>query len=420
MSRDNQDNLAFVDQVVDHETNRWPDVTGAIKYDFQDNRNEFWEFLGDIGGIEDFRPEADRYDHTSQEFTYEKLVGYKAALINARSHTNQTVFVNFRPSPTGDKFVWLAPYQKQGGNVFLCGDRSMESFMEVLNYMVPVIFDSTVDEFSLGGQTYVVGFGDNTLNDGTEVRRGPLMYPYLTAGITALDWNIPLNKNIYGRVLSADQERKTPCSGLKQLKLVEEFRSNHLIGPGAIADVINTHPGIDWRDTQGDTLSTSLTKEFPFTGDEFVNDTIADRPTPINLQDCAGVNAPGDYCIEPMFTGVSRFDWMRETIWADGDDAWPGSVYAIPQLKEICGEMALTSYVPDDGGEAIPFAAARVTGKVFGYLSYKTVEDKPVNKADVYWGFDPFRFDNDETRKAVLWVLQHFNLPLEQGGPVTP
>ncbi len=420
VSRENQLNLVLVDQVVDDQTNRWPNETGSFAYDKEEFRNAYWEFLDNIGGVENFSFERDRYDHTSGDFDYEVLVNYKAALIMARSHTVQPMFVNFRPDASGDKFVWLHPYQAQGGNIFLAGDRSMESFLEVDNYMVPIIFDSTVENFSLGGEIFVVGFGTNELNDGTEVPRGPLLYPYATAGITALDWTIPLNKNIYGRILSADQERKSPCSGLKQLKLAEDFRSHWAIGLGAISDVINTHAGMDWRDPMvGAGLDTALILEYPFTGDEFMNDKISDRPTAVIIQEC-DLGYQGQ-CIEPMFTGVGRLDWMRESIWEAGDDAWPGSVYSSNQLKSICGEMALTTYVPEDGGEPVPLAAARVTGRVYGYFSYKTIEDKPVQKADVYWGFDPYRFDHAESQKAILWVLgEHFGLPLEQGGPTTP
>ncbi len=38
------------------------------------------------------------------------------------------------------------------------------------------------------------------------------------------------------------------------------------------------------------------------------------------------------------------------------------------------------------------------------------VEDKPSMKADVYWGFDPYRFDHEETKKAIRWVLDYFGL----------
>ncbi len=38
--------------------------------------------------------------------------------------------------------------------------------------------------------------------------------------------------------------------------------------------------------------------------------------------------------------------------------------------------------------------------------------DKPVQRADVYWGFDPYRFDNEGTKKAIRWVLEYFGLTI--------
>ena len=58
------------------------------------------------------------------------------------------MFHQFRPVDGQDKFVWLAPYQLRGGNLFLVGSQSMESFLEQLpNYMVPIIFDSQEEYF---------------------------------------------------------------------------------------------------------------------------------------------------------------------------------------------------------------------------------------------------------------------------------
>ena len=45
-------------------------------------------------------------------------------------------------------------------------------------------------------------------------------------------------------------------------------------------------------------------------------------------------------------------------------------------------------------------------------MSYKMYQDKPWGAGDVYWGFDPYRFDEDGTRKAIRWVLDYFGLPI--------
>ena len=42
----------------------------------------------------------------------------------------------------------------------------------------------------------------------------------------------------------------------------------------------------------------------------------------------------------------------------------------------------------------------------------KMIADKPVRRADVFWGFDPYRFDTEDSRKAIRWVLQYFGLTI--------
>ena len=412
VSRESQDPLVFVDQVHDEDSGRWPNSTNSLFYDREEERNAFWSFLEGTSGVYDFTWADDGFDHR-EGFTYEHLVNYKAVLINARSSNAQLMFSEFRPLPARDQFVWLSPYQKLGGNVFLVGSQSMESFLRVQKYMVPIVFESTLEFYNLDNVNYVVGFGTRETPDGEEIMRGPLMYPFDTVGISALDWNVPLGKNVYGRRLAASIDRSTKCSGLKELRLIDEFRSNHLIGPGAIASTIPTHEGMDWRDPMADAgLDTMLNLEFPFTGDEFVDDMIAERPATVVIQDCE--DGYQGKCIEPMFTGVTRFDWIREQMWDMGETDWPGSAYDLVELSEICGAMALNSFLGDDG-EIIPSGTARANGKNYGYLSYKTVTDKPGNKADVYWGFDPYRFNHSESKKAVRWVLQHFGLALNSG-----
>jgi hypothetical protein len=415
--------LALVDQVEDSQTSGWGNVdppgVPTVYYDQEIHRHNFWRFLEANGGVAGFNWLRDAFhsgEDLNERFEYENAVKYKAVLVFARAHRDQQMFGTFRPQGRVDPFVWLTPYQTKGGNLFMVGARSMESFLEDRQYMLPIIFDSTVEDYSLGDNTYVVGFGENELYDGTKYYRGPKMYPYATAGITALDWASPQGiKYIYGRSATASTERNDKCSGLKQLKLVNNFKAEHLIGAGVIADTIGTNPLIDWRDIVP-TTPMNLNTRFPFPGDEFVNDKISDRPTALILQNCD--EGYDGLCIEPMFSGIARMDWMREKMWEDGDTQWPASTMDADSLRNVCGEMALTTYL-DDNGVLHPLASARSTNKTYGWLSYKTVENKPSGKADVYWGFDPFRFETVESQKAIMWVLEYFGLPVRTG-EVTP
>ncbi len=417
VSRENQLNMVLLDQVQDDSTGRWPQYEGGPAMDQEEYRNAYWRFLDGVGGISEFSWERDRVDQDeANQFAYEDLVRYKVALIPARAHLNQAIFADFIPQNGVDRFVWLTPYQERAGNLFLVGEQSMESFLEQNLYMVPIIFDCPVAGYVQDGVTYTIGFGTKELADGTEIDRGPLLYPYATAGISSLDWSVPRTKWIYGRRARANEERRLSCVGIKQLKLAEDFRAHHNIGPAAIADVINTSPLMDWRDPlAGAGLDSALATSFPFPGDEFVNGIISEAPSTLTPQSCEdGYNGQ---CIETMFTGVARFDWMRETLWDYGDDDWPYNRYSLGDLKEICGEMALSTYVGDDG-TLYPLATARTTGQTYGYLSYKTLADKPVPLADVYWGFDPYRFDHEQTKKAIMWVLSDYlQLPVEAGTP---
>jgi len=414
VSPENQLPLLVIDQVYDPDglTNNWQDQSG-IPRNAESYRNAYWQFLdAGPGGVMDFDWSRDWMDHRETP-AYHDLVMYKAVLCYAQfNDASQTMFQQFRPVNGQDRFVWLTPYQSRGGNYFQVGGSSMESFLEPLpNYMVPIIFDAPETVYIVNGVTYIVGFGQKELPDGSLVPRGPTLYPYATAGITALDWTSPNTKTIYGRNVAAKFDRDVDCVGLKGLTLDPDFRAFHGIAPGAIADTFFTDEVIDWHDVvdAGSGNLNLFADTFPFRNDEFVNGNISSRPTPIVLQDCSDIpSAPGGMCVEPMFTGVARMDWMREYMWAEGDPDWPQSEYSEFELLEGCGPLGMTSY------QGVPNSGALTNGQTFGYFSYKMVEDKPSGKADVYWGFDPYRFNHEETKKAIRWVLDYFGLQIGQ------
>lgn len=397
----NQLPLLFIDSVVDANSNRWPNADLSVYYDNEQHRNEYWRFLDGETGVVGFNWERDHVGDT-QYVDFQDIVIYKAVMVNARAHSQQIFFQNFRPVNGRDKYVWLNSYQQYGGNLFLVGDRSMESFLEPLEYMVPLVFDTEEELYNLNNETYTVGFGVREDYDGSTYIRGTRMYPYLTAGLSLLDWSVPMAKNIYAREPLASNDRKSACSGIKAMVLAEGFRTHHQISPAVLSDTLWTNPNIDWRETGDDNLDV----EFPFTGDEFVDSNVSSRSTPWSVQDCA--DGVGGLCIEPMFKGVTRFDWLREKRWAAGDANWPNSQYNTDTLNNVCGEMGLIDL--ETPGGIIPNGTARVNDQIHGYLSYTNVANKPRGKADVYLGFDPYRFDGEDSKKTVHWVLEYFGL----------
>ena len=406
VSPEYQLSLLVLDQTVDANVNNWIDQQGNPR-NSEDYRNPWWHFLAESNGVDGLNWDRDWRNHTD-EVSFRDLVPYKAVLCYAEfNETGQRMFQQFRPVNGQDRYVWLTPYQRAGGNFFLVGGRSMDSFLEGLpNYMVPTIFDTSEETYVLNGQAFVVGFGETELPSGATVLRGPRQYPFATAGISALDWTSPSTKYIYARPVAARFDRTVDCVGLKGLVLDDAFRDYHLVGPGVIADTMWTSPEIDWHDyvdAAADTLRL-FHNTFPFRADEFVDANISSRTTPIVPQDCD--DGPNGACIQPMFRGIARYDYVREQQWAAGDTDWPYSRYVPAEIDDGCGPLALTDY------EGIPQGSARTNGQVFGYMSYKTVADKPSGKADVYWGFDPYRFESTNARKAVRWVLQYFGLQL--------
>jgi hypothetical protein len=262
----------------------------------------------------------------------------------------------------------------------------------------------------VGGDTYITGFGTIELPNGDRVLRGPRLYPYATAGITALDWTSGANKTIYGRTNLLVEDRTADCVGLKAVVLDSLFQVNNSIGPGVIADTMFTNPIIDWHDVvdlRADTLQlANPVYSYTFRTDEFYNANVSSRNESVILQECDAPEAPGGMCIEPMFRGISRFDWLREIRYSEGETDWPSSRYSDFDLDEACGTQALTSY------NGIPRSSSKLNGKIYGFRSYKMIADKQFRRPDVYWGFDPYRFDEEDSRKAIRWVLQNFGLTI--------
>jgi hypothetical protein len=167
---------------------------------------------------------------------------------------------------------------------------------------------------------------------------------------------------------------------------------------GVFPDTIFTDGIIDWKDLSSG-YPDSL-KSWLWGSDEFYNGNITDRSTPWLVQIC-----DGQPCIEPMFRMYSRFDWVDDLHQAAGDPDWPYTIYSEYQLAEVCGSQALN----------LGTGRTKTTGQVTGAISYKMVADKPGGRGDVIWGFDPYRFDNENMKKVIHWMLgEHFGLLMRQ------
>ena len=414
---EDQKPLLLVDDVTgDHASQAWPDAAGN-KRDNDTFRDAFWtEVLADAGGVADFDPTGDVYDtETTKEFGYREIVNYRNLIWTQKKAANSYVNMNFDPVKQ-EKYVWLTNYQMQVGNVFLCGQQALQSFIGdrgmvnalksdgitalAQDWMSPIIFSTEEEYQGFNNAQYAVGFGWRRTPDGTLTLIGKERYPYLVWGIDAIDapsgplyvWpGVPGN---------ASRARKGVCDGLKAIVLDGAFKAAY-VDPGAVADTIYGARDIDWADyTPAPTPAAPYPVEaepFAWYLDEFYDTNITQRPTPINRQRLAD----GRPAMEPMWRQYSRFDWIDDTHALRGDPGWPffypdgTSHYTALQLQDLCGAYGLN------------MQNRSATGNVtVGLISRKFEGTKPGARPDVLWGFDPSRFDKTRIKQAIRWVLR--------------
>jgi hypothetical protein len=87
---------------------------------------------------------------------------------------------------------------------------------------------------------------------------------------------------------------------------------------------------------------------------------------------------------------------------AAGDSAWPISeLGSWGAVLDACGTYGVDIYNP----------RTDITGATVAFVSHKLEGIEPESRGDVVWGFDPYRFDHVQIRKAIHWVLgEHFGL----------
>jgi hypothetical protein len=249
------------------------------------------------------------------------------------------------------------------GNLMMVGVRNQNAFLPVLDYTMP---HPVASEF----------------------------YPALTSGLSLIDQMAPPAYAICGSSGPGRLHRKSACVGMKGVLLDAAFADAYMGGVPAFADTILTEPTIDWPDQ--DPAYPDELQSFTWGNDEFYDANISLCAIEWTPQDCAG-----EPCVEPMFRAYSRLDWNRDRHAVAGDDEWPLPYFTLTELEDLCGDLALD-----------PSSTGTLTnGTPVGFFNNKTRPNKPSGKADVVWGFDPYRFDHARIAEAVRWVLgEHFGL----------
>lgn len=415
--------LLLVDDVLDGNSFSWPDQSG-IPRDRDAYRDDFWRgVLGGPGGVAGWDSLAHTVDSEEQQLDYREVVRYRALVWSSRWASQSTYIASqFRPSGGNqdvgdqDQYIWLTPYQESVGNVLLTGNRVMNNFLAQSAFELPIVFQSREGNRLTGYETVRDtpvrrSFGYRALPNGDEIQVGPTRYPYQTMGVSVIDVMSPNAAYYeYGNGRLVNRQRRKACVGMKGLQIDAGFKANYMPGGDVFADVIWTEDDIDWADEPFPEESDVLAHTYTWGDDEFYNADVVSRNTPWDPQSSPEFDCDGD-CLEPMFRSISRFDWARmQRLEIDPEDTWPIGYYngpGQPVLSNLCGDRSL------DVGQQ----SAITNDQVVAFIARKTAPNKPSQVGDVVFGFDPYRFDQDEMRDAIRWVLgEHFGLSMTSGG----
>ncbi len=400
----NQYPLLLVDDVKDRNSNAWTDQQG-IPRDRDEHRDSFWlDVLSTTGGVAGFELARDVIDAEIQSVEIRDVVNYRAVVWSSRwvSYPNSAIARTFRPidsqwGPIQQRYVWLGSYQESVGNLLLAGSRAANDFVPESPYMLPVIYGSA--EGNTYGWTFEnneqirVGFGADQLGDPAHLQ----MHGYRNLGLAAFDVMSP-NATYYtpdGWLLRT--RRQNTCAAQKGLTLDADFVANHMPGGAAFADTIWTEQVIDWRD-QDPAVADDLATSYHWSNDEFYDADVLGRDSAVVPQNC-----DGEACVEPLLRSISRFDWNRQRHAQELGDEWPQDYYGVGDIDTGCGLDAL------DGDRT----TSRTNDQVTAFVTHKFEDQKPSQVGDVVMGFDPYRFDNEQMKDALRWVLgEHFGLDM--------
>jgi hypothetical protein len=386
--------LLLVDDVLDYNSDAWPSVANT-PLDNDIYRDAFWdEVLDGPGGVYKYESLNHTIDTYYDELEYRVVVDYNVLLWATKMGANNYLHNTFDPVG-GRVFNWLESYINDVGNIFMVGEGAMQNFHLVppaetrtTLWQYPIIYDSTERfEACPGDVNKALGFGERTEEEtGETVIVGREKFPYRTMGLSMTSLTIPPNFNGLRRTCAYEGDRAKKCVGTKAIRLNSDFRDNY-VDIGAFSDLIMTDRILDWLDSQ-DEIPPISNKFVYGSRDEIYNFNTSGRSASWAPQ----YGFDGQPYIEAMWHAYPRYDWWLDLNLANG-------VMDIPEVN--CGPEAID---PKTG-------RTRLDGVPIGVISFKAHQG---GTADVIWGFDPYRFDRDEIKKAIRWVLgEHFDMTME-------
>lgn len=207
--------------------------------------------------------------------------------------------------------------------------------------------------------------------DGFEVA-GLSRYPYRTMGAALTDLTIPTYFIGLTDECAYAGNRFNRCAGTKGLVVDVDFRNTHAVGL-AVPDTFMTWATIDWVDGLEEIPDLSNTYSFG-SRDEYYDMNTSGRTTPWSQQ----IDDTGSPVLEPMLRIMPRYDYIRMLEHQSGNLDYPVG-------DPVCGSE---TFMGSD------YSATRLNGVVTGVFSHKLTDTKPGHRADVYWGFDPYRFNH--------------------------
>ena len=389
---DVQSPVLLVDDVVDHNSNGWPNNVGR-PMDEDAIRDQFWSgVLNTVDGWVDNVHEYDTQDN--QHWGYREAVNYKVILWTTKNATPSYIRRNF--DGYGGSFIWIESYVQNIGNLFLTGTGAVTNFHPSGNssapWLFPIIYDTNEQNASCGATSMAMSFGVRYVG-GVERNNGLDEFGYRSLGLAMINQMVPprfyIAENVCG---NGGFQTTRRCAGTKAVILDPRFDAAYNVA-GAFPDTIFVWSTI----TPDDDFTVGLNYDFG-QQDEFYDVNVTDRRTPWNGQ----TMPDGSPTVVPMLRAYSRYDWILDHYLAAGDTEFPGDLPLGHQT--YCGSWGL-DYAT---------GRSRVDGVTLGVLTYKTTAEKPSGKADVIWGFDPHMMEHDQIASAILWVLRdHFGLAVD-------